>query len=87
MGRRNRDAQQARRRAAADYAERRSRPARFGETGGTRWLVDFVGILVIAVLLNLLLRELGMVNAILRIVLALIAGRVVVSLVRRRVDA
>ena len=87
MGRRNRDAQQARRRVASDYAARSSRPVRFGETGATRWLVDFVGILVIAVLVSLALREVGMANVLLRIVLALVVGRVVVSFARRRLDA
>ena len=42
---------------------------------------------MIAMALNLLLRELGMINSLLRIILALIIGRVVVSLVRRALDA
>ena len=37
--------------------------------------------------LNLLFRELGMINALLRIILALVIARVVVSLVRRVLDS
>ena len=53
----------------------------------TRYFVDLAGILAIALLLNVVLRELGMINSLLRIILALIAGRVIVSLARRALDA
>ncbi len=89
MGRRHRDLQQERRRAAGSAPPRR-RPSRSGPSpwsGMSRYLVDLVGILVIAALLNVLLRELGMVNALLRIIVALVVGRIVVSLVRRALDS
>lgn len=90
MGRRHRDIQQARRRAATAPPGHR-RPARApratGGPGLSRYLVDLAGILLIAMVLNLLFRELGMINSLLRIILALIIGRVVVSLVRRALDS
>ncbi len=90
MGRRHRDIQQERRRAtAATPAGRRraktERPA-LGP-GLSRYFVDLVGILIIALVLNVVLRELGMINSLLRIILALIAGRVIVTLARRGLDA
>ena len=82
--------QQERRRAAAASSARR-RPGRAPRpevrSGLTRYFVDLAGILVIALVLNLVLRELGMINSLLRIILALIAGRVIVSLARRALDA
>jgi hypothetical protein len=67
-----------------------ARPARRvaarGGSGLSRYLTDLVAILAIAVLLNFVLSEAGMVNQLLRILIALIAGRVIVSLVRRRLD-
>ena len=90
MGRRHRDIQQQRRRAAAAPAtgRRPGRPPRSASGSGlSRYIVDLAGILVIAMALNLLLREVGMVNSLLRIILALIVGRVVVSLVRRALDS
>jgi predicted lipid-binding transport protein (Tim44 family) len=90
MGRRHRDMQQERRRAAAAPPARR-RPARSSRDalgpGLSRYLVDLIGILLIAVVLNVVLRELGMINSLLRIILALVAGRVIVSLVRRTLDS
>ena len=53
----------------------------------SRYFVDLVAILIIAVALNVLLRELGMINSLLRIILALVAGRVIVSLARRALDS
>ena len=53
----------------------------------SRYLVDLVGILAVALVVNPLLRELGMANAILRILLALIAGRVAVTLARRALES
>ena len=82
--------QQERRRAAAASSGGR-RPARASRSelrpGLTRYFVDLAGILIIALVLNLVLRELGMVNSLLRIILALIAGRVIVSLARRVLDS
>ena len=90
MGRRHRDMQQERRRAAAAPSARRS-PGRAQRpelrSGLTRYFVDLAGILIIALVLNVVLRELGMVNSLLRIILALIAGRIILSLARRALDA
>ena len=90
MGRRHRDIQQERRRVAAGSSARQ-RPERAARPelrpGLTRYFVDLAGILIIALVLNVVLRELGMVNSLLRIILALIAGRVVVSLARRVLDS
>ena len=82
--------QQERRRAAAapPARGRRPRPERPAIGPGlSRYFVDLAGILVIALVLNVVLRELGMLNVVLRIILALVAGRVIVSLVRRALDA
>ena len=82
--------QQERRRATAGSpARRRTERAARPELrpGLTRYFVDLAGILVIALALNVVLRELGMLNSLLRIILALIAGRVIVSLARRVLDA
>ena len=89
MGRRHRDLQQERRRAAATPAGRRpARPQRATMRPPlSRYFVDLAGILIIALILNVVLRELGMINSLLRILIALVVGRVVVSLVRRRLDA
>jgi hypothetical protein len=90
MGRRHREMQQERRRAAAGVSARH-RPERAPRPelrpGLTRYFVDLAGILIIALALNVVLRELGMLNSLLRIILALIAGRVVVSLARRVLDS
>lgn len=86
MGRRHRDLQQRGRPAGGPA--RASRPgARGGGSGVSRYLTDLVAILAIAVVLNLVLAEAGVVNSLLRILLALIAGRVIVSLVRRRLES
>jgi hypothetical protein len=53
----------------------------------SRYFADLLGILLIALAVNLLLREVGVVNSLLRIIIALVVGRVIVSLVRRRLDA
>ena len=89
MGRRHRDIQQERRRAAAAPAGRRRAPTERPalKPGLSRYFVDLIGILIIAVILNVVLRELGMINSLLRIILALIAGRVIVTLARRALDA
>ena len=55
--------------------------------GLSRYFVDLIGILIIALVLNVVLRELGMINSLLRIILALVAGRVIVSLARRALEA
>ena len=55
--------------------------------GLSRYFVDLAGILIIALVLNVVLRELGMINSLLRIILALIAGRVIVSLARRAIES
>ena len=55
--------------------------------GLSRYFVDLIGILIIALVLNVVLRELGMINSLLRIIIALIAGRVLVTLVRRALDS
>ena len=52
-----------------------------------RYLTDLAAILLIAIALNLLFRELGMINSLLRIILALIAGRVIVTLARKALDS
>ena len=88
MGRRHRDLQQEQRRAAAAPGRRRPRPERPALGPGlSRYFVDLAGILIIALVLNVVLRELGMINSLLRIILALIAGRVIVTLVRRALDS
>ena len=81
--------QQERRRAAAAPPARRRRPRPERPPIGpglSRYFVDLAGILVIALILNVLLREAGMINSLLRIILALVAGRVIVSLVRRALE-
>ncbi len=82
MGRRHRDLQQERRRAAAAPRGRRA-PKRRDWSGASRYLVDVAAILLIALTLNLVLIEVGMVNQIARIIIALIIARIVVSLGRR----
>jgi hypothetical protein len=53
----------------------------------SRYLVDLAGILAVALLLNLALREAGMANPLLRIIIALVVGRIVVTLVRRGLES
>jgi predicted lipid-binding transport protein (Tim44 family) len=86
VGRRHRNLGQRR---APTSGERHAarRPASPGGSGLSRYLVDLAAILVIALAVNLVLREAGMVNALLRILLALIAGRVIVSLGRRFLES
>lgn len=52
----------------------------------SRYLVDVVAILLIALVLNLLLTELGMVNQILRLIIALVVARLLVSVGRRYLE-
>ena len=83
MGRRHRDLQQQRRRAAAAAPRGRRQPTRRDWSGTSRYLVDVAAILLIALALNLLLAQIGMVNQIARIIIALLVARVIVSLGRR----
>ncbi len=82
MGRRHRDLQRERRRAAAAPRGRRA-PKRRDWSGTSRYLVDVVAILLIALALNLVLAQVGLVNQIARIIIALLVARVIVSLGRR----
>lgn len=87
MGRRHRDVQQQRRRAAAAASPGNAPSRRRDWSGTSRYLADVAAILLIALALNLVLIEAGMVNQIARIVVALVIARIVVSLGRRFLES
>jgi len=80
VGRRNRDLQHERRRAAS-ASRTPARPR--GGSPVTRYLIDLVGIFAIAVVLNFALYEIGVLNSVLRILIGIVVGRLVMTFGRR----